>query len=377
MHFLPTSLQPAARVLLLVGALLGLAAFPARATRIKDVTMVEGGRDNQLVGYGLVVGLAGDGDSKINFTVQSVANMLKRFGINVPPGEIKSGNVAAVMVTADLGPFRHSGSRLDVTVSSMGDAKSLQGGILLQTPLLGADEKAYAAAQGPLALGGFLGGAGGAGGSTVQKNHPTVGTISGGAIVEREVPTQYAPNGTINLLLRSPDFSTASRVAEVINHKFPGSSLAKDASTVSVYVPMQYMSDYKEVDFVSVIGAMDVVPDSVARVVINERTGTIIATADVRISRVAISHGSLTITVASNTSTSQPAGLSNGQTTQDKSTQTDVSEGKGAFQVIDDNPTIERVASALNAMGVTTRDMMAIFQALKQAGALQAELVME
>ena len=154
--------------------------------------------------------------------MQSVANALKRFNIDVPAGDIKSGNVAAVMVTADMGPFRKSGSRLDVTVSSIGDAKSLQGGILLQTPLLGADDKVYAVAQGPLALGGFIGGSGGAGGATVQKNHPTVGTITGGAIVEREIPTQFAPNGTMNLLLRSPDFSTAARVAEVINKKYPG-----------------------------------------------------------------------------------------------------------------------------------------------------------
>ncbi len=376
MHFLPTSLKPAGCALLL-GGLLALSALPARATRIKDVTMVEGGRDNQLVGYGLVVGLAGDGDSKINFTVQSVANMLKRFGVNVPAADIKSGSVAAVMITADLGPFRHTGSRMDVTVSTLGDAKSLQGGVLLQTPLLGADEKVYAVAQGPLALGGFVGGAGGGGGATVQKNHPTVGTISGGAIVEREVPTQFAPNGTVNLLLRSPDFTTASRVADAINHKFAGAALAKDASTVSVYVPVQYMTDYKEVDFMTAVGGLDVVPDQVARVVINERTGTIIATSDVRISKVAISHGSLTITIASNTSTSQPAALSNGQTTKDTSTQTDVQEGKGSFAIVDDNPTIEKIAGALNAMGVTTRDMMSIFQALKQAGALQAELVME
>ena len=372
MKFLPVVLRTA-----LVAALVVLGAARTQATRIKDVTMVEGGRDNQLVGYGLVVGLAGDGDGKINFTVQSVANALKRFGVDVPVADIKSGNVAAVMVTAEMGPFRHSGSRMDVTVSSIGDAKSLQGGILLQTPLLGADDKVYAVAQGPLALGGFLGGAGGAGGATVQKNHPTVGTISGGAIVEREIPTQFAPNGSMNLLLRSPDFNTAARVAEVINKKYPGSSLAKDASTVSVYVPSQFLSDFKEVNFLADIGALDVVPDSVARVIINERTGTIIATADVRISRVAISHGSLTITVASNTGTSQPASFSNGQTTQQNSTQTDVTEGKGAFAVVDDSPTIERVAAALNALGVTTRDMMAIFQSLKQAGALQAELVME
>ncbi len=376
MTFLPTSCRTVCRTVIFAALLISGAAR-GQATRIKDVTMVEGGRDNQLVGYGLVVGLAGDGDGKINFTVQSVANALKRFGIDVPATDIKSGNVAAVMVTSDMGPFRHSGSRMDVTVSSIGDAKSLQGGVLLQTPLLGADDKVYAVAQGPLALGGFLGGAGGAGGATVQKNHPTVGTITGGAIVEREIPTQFAPNGSMNLLLRSPDFSTAARVAEVINKKYPGSSLAKDASTVSVYVPAQYLTDYKEVNFLADIGALDVVPDSVARVIINERTGTIIATADVRISRVAISHGSLTITVANNTAASQPAAFSGGTTSQQSSTQTDVSEGKGAFAVVDDSPTIERVASALNALGVTTRDMMAIFQALKQAGALQAELVME
>ena len=376
MTFLPTSARTVCRVAFLA-ALLLLSAARGHATRIKDVTMVEGGRDNQLVGYGLVVGLAGDGDGKVNFTVQSVANALKRFGIDVPATDIKSGNVAAVMVTADMGPFRHSGSRMDVTVSSIGDAKSLQGGILLQTPLLGADDKVYAVAQGPLALGGFLGGAGGAGGATVQKNHPTVGTITGGAIVEREIPTQFAPNGSMNLLLRSPDFSTAARIAEVVNKKFPGSSLAKDASTVSIYVPAQYLTDYKEVNFLADIGALDVVPDSVARVIINERTGTIIATADVRISRVAISHGSLTITVANNTAASQPAAFSGGTTAQQSSTQTDVNETKGSFAVVDDSPTIERVASALNALGVTTRDMMAIFQALKQAGALQAELVME
>lgn len=366
-----------ARLIIAMFAVLAVCATRADATRIKDVTMVEGGRDNQLVGYGLVVGLAGDGDGNGAVTVQSVANALKRFGVNVSAADIKNGNVAAVMVTADMGPFRRPGSRLDVTVSSLADAKSLQGGILLQTPLLGADNKVYAVAQGPLALGGFLGGAGSAGGATVQKNHPTVGTISGGGIIERGIPTQFAPNGSLNLLLRSPDFSTASRMAEVINRKYPGSSLAKNASTVNVYVPLKFLADDREVDFLADIGVLDVVPDAVARVIINERTGTIIATADVRISRVAISHGSLTITVASNQTASQPSPLSNGTTTVLPSTQTSVTESKGSFAVVDELPTIERVAAALNALGVTTRDMMAIFQALKQAGALQAELVME
>ena len=347
----------------------------ADAARIKDLTIVEGGRENQLVGYGIVAGIAGKGDSQLNFTIQSIANALQRFGVNVPASTLKSNNVAAVMITADIPAFAKPGSKIDVTVSSIGDAQTLQGGVLLQTPLLGADDVVYAVAQGPLAVGGFIGGSGGAGGATVQKNHPTVGSISGGALVEREIAAQIVTNKQIELLLINPDFASAARMAEAINKVFPRTALAKDASTVNICVPDAYTG--YEVNFIASLGAIEVVPDNIARVVINERTGTIIATANVRISTVAVSHGSLTISIASSQAVSQPNPLSKGQTQVTQSTETNVNEQKGGFKVVDEFPTIQEVASALNALGLSTRDMMAIFQAMKKAGALQADLVLD
>lgn len=346
----------------------------AAAARIKDLTVVEGGRDNQLVGYGLVVGLASKGDSKLSYTVQSVANALQRFGVNVPPNTIKSDNVAAVMVTADIPAFAKPGTRIDVTVSAIGDAKTIQGGVLLQTPLLGADDIVYAVSQGPLAVGGFLGGEGGAGGATVQKNHPTVGTITGGALVEREIVTEIVNDRAIELLLLNPDFASAARIAEAINNVFPRTALAKNASTINVCVPDTY--EGYEVNFIASLGAIEVEADNVARVVINERTGTIIATSNVRISTVAVSHGSLTITIASTLGVSQPNAFGRGNTAVVPSTNTEVSEQKGGFKVIDESPTIQQVAAALNALGLSTREMMAIFQSMKRAGALQADLVL-
>ena len=341
--------------------------------RIKDLTLVEGGRDNQLIGYGLVVGLAGDGDSTSAATLRSVANALQRFGLVVSSDQIKVKNAAAVMVTADIGPFLRPGARIDITVASLGDAKSLQGGVLLQTPLLGADGRVYAVAQGPVAIGGFLGGTGGPGGSTVQKNHPTVGTISSGAIVEREIPTTFVGLQGLHLLLRNPDFTSAARMADAINAVYPGVSDARDAATIVVRVPPEYKD--REVAYMAALGIIDVIPDSVARIVINERTGTIVATATVKISQVAISHGSLTITVASSQGVSQPGAFSNGQTTVVTGTTTAVDEVKGGFKVVDELPSIERLAAALNALGVSTREMTAIFQTLKRSGALQAELI--
>jgi flagellar P-ring protein precursor FlgI len=345
------------------------------AARIKDVTLVEGGRDNQLVGYGLVVGLAGKGDSKLSYTVQSIANSLQRFGINVPPNTIKSDNVAAVMVTADIPAFAKPGSRIDVTISSIGDAETIQGGVLLQTPLLGADEMVYAVAQGAIAVGGFLGGESGAGGATVQKNHPTVGAIAGGAIVEREIAAQIVRDHSVELLLLNPDYASAARMAEAINDLFPGTAIAKTPTSVNVCVPEPYRG--YEVNFVASLGAIEVMPDNIARVVINERTGTIIATANVRISTVAVSHGSLTISIASSMGVSQPnAFAERGRTAVVQGTETEVTEQRGGFSIVNELPTIQEVAAALNALGITTRDMMAIFQSMKKAGALQAELVL-
>ncbi len=346
----------------------------ARASRIKDLTLIEGGRDNQLVGYGLVVGLAGDGDSNAATTLRSIANVLQRYGLTLNPTDIKSKNVATVMLTADITAFLKPGARIDVTVASMGDAKSLQGGVLLQTPLLGADGRAYAVAQGPIAIGGFLGGQGGAGGATVQKNHPTVGAISNGAIVEREIPAQFVHDNMLRLLLHNPDFASASRMVTAINAVYPQAAFAPDSATVAVRLPAEFAG--RDVPFIAELGAIDVTPDTLARIVINERTGTIVATATVHLSQVAIAHGSLTITVTSNVGVSQPAPFSNGgQTMAVPSTQTNVNETKGSFIVMNDSPTIERLAAALNALGVSTREMMAIFQTLKRSGALQAELV--
>lgn len=344
------------------------------ASRVKDLTIVEGGRDNQLVGYGLVVGLAGDGDSNAAATLRSVANILQRYGLALNPTDIKAKNAAAVMLTAEIGAFLKPGSRIDVNVASMGDAKSLQGGVLLQSPLLGADGRVYAVAQGPVAIGGFIGGTGGAGGATVQKNHPTVGNISNGAIVEREIPATFVRDNTVRLLLHNPDYTSASRMADAINLQWPASASAVDAATVSVSLPATYRG--RDVMFIADLGQIESTPDTLARIVINERTGTIVATSTVRLSQVAIAHGSLTITVTNNQGVSQPNAFNNsGQTTQVSSTQTAVNEGKGGFTILNEPPTIERLAAALNALGVSTRDMMAIFQSLKRSGALQAELV--
>jgi flagellar P-ring protein precursor FlgI len=345
------------------------------AARVKDLARFEGQRENQLVGYGIVVGLAGDGDSNALATLLSVANVLERNGLKLDPAQIKSKNAAAVMLTADIAAFLKPGARIDVTVASVGDAKSLQGGVLLQTPLLGADGRAYAVAQGPIAVGGFLGGAGGAGGATVQKNHPTVGIISNGAIVEREIAADFVRDGRLALSLQNPDFTSAARLAAAINLALPAAAaVARDAATVDLVLPEDYAG--RDVAFLADVGAITVSPDSLARIVINERTGTIVATAPVSLSQVAISHGALTITVASTLSVSQPGAFSpGGQTAIVPSTQTDVSETKGGFTVIDSTSSIDRLATALNALGVSTREMMAIFQTLKTAGALQAELI--
>ena len=352
-----------------------LAASPARAgVRVRDLAMIAGARDNQLVGYGLVVGLAGDGDKDPVYTKQTVANMLQRHGITVPPATLSSKNVAVVMVTADIAAFMKNGSRIDVQVASIGDAKSLQGGVLLQTPLLGADNRVYAVAQGPLSVGGFSAGAGGGGGATVTKNHPTVATIIGGALVEKEIPATIVHDQTLELLLREPGFTTAARMATAINLIYTNAAEAVDATTVKVQLPE--VAQGRPVDFIARLEAIELEPDAPARIVINERTGTIVATSRIKISNCAISQGSLTINIASTLQVSQPNALSStGETVVTPQTKTDVAENKARFINLPEMPTVEKVASALNALGVTPRDMMAIFQAMKQAGALQAELL--
>ena len=362
-----------------LGALVALivllcALCPASAVQVRDLVMVSGARDNQLVGYGLVVGLSGEGDKDPVYTKQTVANLLQRYGINVSPTTLSSKNVAVVMVTADIPAFSKSGTRLDVQVASMGDAASLQGGVLLQTPLLGADNKVYAVAQGPLSIGGFVVGSGGGGGATVTKNHPTAGQIVNGAIVEREIPTAIVHDNTIELLLREPSFTSASRLAASINSAFTNSAHAIDSTSVRVHIPET--AEAFPVDFIARLQDLEVTPDQPARIIINEKTGTIVATSTIRISSCAVSHGNITINVATTLDVSQPAPFSQGgRTVVTPSTTTDVTENKAALVPLPELPTVDKVASALNALGATPRDMMAIFETMKQAGALQADLI--
>lgn len=359
--------------LLLCAAAALLARDNPSSYRIKDITTVGGIRDNQLVGYGLVTGLAGNGDGKLDYTTGSLSNVLKNFDINVNPDAIKSKNIASVMLTANIGPFAKEGTRIDVSVSSVGDAKSLQGGVLLQAPLKGADGKVYAVAQGPISVGGFWAGADGSGGASVQKNHPTVGMISGGAIVEREIEHEVDHSGGIELHLRNPDFTTAVQMADAVNRIYPGHAMANNASSVNVHIPKKFQG--QATNFISMLGQIETRADTTAKVTINPRTGTIVAT-NVRILPVAVSQGSLTITVTSNPNVSQAnAFAEGGETVVTDSTQTNIDEVEGGFTVINDFPSIERFAAAMNALGVSVREVIPIIEAIKQAGALNAELV--
>lgn len=345
-------------------------AFAAPTVRIKDIAKVEGVRDNQLTGYGLVVGLAKTGDSdKTVFTVQSIASMLKSFGITVSAAEIEVKNVAAVMVTATLPPFAPSGSNIDVTVSSLGDAKSLQGGTLLMTPLKAANGAVYAVAQGAVSIGGF---SVSAGGSSAGKNFSTVGRVPNGALVEKEVPTALTDGTTLNLVLQQPDFTTASRVTNAINSRFGLIAGAKDAGRVTVGIPGHYMGNV--VGFVAALEDVLVTPDTVAKVVINERTGTIVMGSDVGISESAVAHGNLQIRIKAGTEVSQPPPMSRGSTVVTPTTDIEVEEPPASLMVLPASANVGDVVKALNSAGATPRDIIAILQAMKTAGALHAEL---
>lgn len=345
----------------------------AHGVRIKDIADVKGVRQNQLVGYGLVVGLNGTGDSKdAIFTIQSFASMLERMGVTVRPEDIEVDNVAAVMVTADLPAFARTGSRIDVLVSSIGDAENLQGGTLLFTPLKGADGQVYAIAQGPVSTGGFS--AGGDSGSGVQKNFPTVGRAVNGGIIEKEIASNFNNNQSLTLNLHRADFTTASRVAKAINIAFYDQiARTHDAGTIEVQVPEKYRGD--TVALVTMIERLGVTPDVVSKVVINERTGTVIMGEGVRISTIAIAHGNLSIEIKENQNVSQPLPFSrSGRTVVTPDSEVLVQEGKNPIFLVESGVSIGEVVKALNALGVSPRDLIAIFQALKAAGALQAEL---
>ncbi len=357
----------------LLAVLLGGVFVPgAWAARLKDIADVEGVRGNQLIGYGLVVGLNGTGDgNSVEFTTKSISNMLEKMGIKVNPEDIKVKNVAAVMVTATLPAFIRPGSRLDITLSSIGDAKSLQGGTLLFTPLKGADGNVYAIAQGEVTIGGF---SVAGGGDTAQKNHPTVGTIASGAIVERAIPFDLFQSQRVRIVLRQPDFTTMTRVVGEINRHFHRPiAVAIDAASVEVPLVAELTRD--PIGAVAQLERLEVEPDIGARVVVNERSGTIVMGENVRIGKVALAHGNLNISIRSETQVSQPQALSEtGQTAVVTNADVSVGEEDKSLGVVGGEITLGQLVSALNSLGATPRDLISIFQALKRAGALQAEL---
>jgi flagellar P-ring protein FlgI len=362
-----------AAMALLLAATLPAAPVEAASARIKDVVDVEGVRDNMLIGYGLVVGLNGTGDSLNNspFTEQSLTGMLERMGVNTRGTNMRTKNVAAVMVTGTLQAYAAQGTRIDVTVSAMGDSKSLLGGTLLVTPLMGADGEVYAVAQGPIAVSGFSAQGQGA---SVTRGVPTAGRISSGAIVEREIQFSLAELPVLRLSLRNPDFTTAQRVATAINIQLRGNrAQATDPSSVLLTVPEARRGDV--VGLITEIEQLRVTPDQVARVVVDEKSGVIVMGENVRISTVAIAQGNLTIRITETPQVSQPGPFSQGQTTVTPNTNIQVDEqSNNRLAVMNSGVTLQELVQSLNALGVGPRDMIAILQSIKAAGALQAEI---
>ncbi len=357
--------------LFLVAAL--LLSGVAHAERIKDIAAIQGVRINQLVGYGLVVGLDGTGDqtTQTPFTTQSVTNMLTQLGVNLPPGiNMQLKNVAAVMVTADLPPFAQAGQGIDITVSSIGNAKSLRGGTLVMTPLKGADGQVYAMAQGNLAVGGA---GASANGSKVQVNHLSVGRIPTGATVERSIASTLGESGSINLELRQSDFTTASRVVYAVNTRFgPGTARALNGRVVQVRTPV---GENERVSFLGAIESLDVSPaQAMAKVIINARTGSVVMNQAVTLDPSAVSHGNLSVVINSEPVISQPAPFSQGQTVVTAQSQIEIRQQPGEVMLVKNSASLADVVKALNSIGATPQDLLAILQALKASGALRAQL---
>ncbi|ARQ03044.1 flagellar basal body P-ring protein FlgI [Pseudorhodoplanes sinuspersici] len=359
-------------VLVFALTLIGMGEAVSAASRIKDLANIEGVRQNQLIGYGLVVGLNGTGDTlnNIPFTRQSLQAMLERLGVNIRGQQLRTGNVAAVMVTANLPPFGTQGTRIDVTVSALGDSKSLQGGTLLVTPLLGADGNVYAVAQGSLAIAGFQAEGEAA---KIVRGVPTVGRISNGAIIEREIDFQLNRMDKIRLALRNGDLTTAKRIAAAIND-FMGSATAEplDQSTVQITLPGK--SDTNIVALLTEIEQLRIEPDISARIVIDERSGVIVMGRDVRVSTVAVAQGNLTVTIAEAPQVSQPAPFSMGETVVVPRTKVGVQEDGKQLAIVKEGVSLQQLVDGLNALGLSPRDLIAILQAIKAAGAIQADI---
>lgn len=365
-----------ARVMAVVftGWLLLTGFSSAHAARLKELATIAGVRENQLVGYGLVIGLDGSGDqtTQTPFTVQSTLNMLRNLGVTLPPGtRLQLKNVAAVMVTAELPPFAKPGQRIDVTVSSIGNAKSLRGGTLVMTPLKGADGQIYAIAQGNV----LVGGAGAqAGGAAQTINHLAAGRIPGGATVERAVPVALATGGPLQLELKTTDFTTAARVVAAINQKFgPGTAAAQDGRTILVKAPQEASA---QVAFLGQLQELTVTPATEpAKVIVNARTGSVVMNQEVRLKPVAVAHGNLKVTIQENLTVSQPtAPLAGGETVAARQRSVNIEQSPGVLHHIKGGANLAEVIQALNALGATPMDLISILQAMKAAGALEAEL---
>lgn len=357
----------------LASVMFGIPASAETAARLKDVASIQGVESIPLIGYGLVVGLNKTGDKRQTiFSAQTLANMLERFGVAVPAGQIKIENVAAVLVTAELPAYARPGARIDVTASSVGDARSLQGGTLLATPLRGGNGQVYALAQGPLSLGGF---GGGGGGNSVQVNHLTVGRVPGGAQVQVATGSTLPSSDSFTLALREPDFVSAARIADAVNAEL-GSQTASvvDPGSVAIHVPDQYRGSVS-----TLMARLELLPvetDANARVVINERTGTVVVGGQVRIGAAAVAHGNLSVRISTKYEVSQPNAFSRtGDTAVVPNQEVDVRESTAQLVALEEGTTLEAVVRALNALGASPRDIIAIMQALKASGALRADLV--
>lgn len=362
----------AAATLSLALILSPVTSVQAAPARIKDIVDMEGVRENQLVGYGLVVGLNGTGDSLNNspFTKQSLQSMLERLGVNTQGENVRTANVAAVMVTANLPPFSTQGSRMDVSVAALGDADSLQGGTLLVTPLLGADGEVYAIAQGPVLINGFSAQGDAA---SVISGVPTTGRISSGALIEREIDFHLGSQHTLRLALRNPDLTTARRIALAVND-FIGAPTAvpEDPATVRLTLPRNFNGNI--VDLLTDIEQLIVQTDQTAKIVIDENSGIIVMGKDVRVSSVAVAQSNLTVTIAENPEVVQPNPLTLGQTAVEPNTNLNVNQSDTALQVVNESVTLQQLVDGLNALGISPRDLIAILQAIKATGALQAEI---
>lgn len=343
----------------------------AGAARLKDIADVEGVRTNQLLGYGLVVGLNGTGDGRVDFTLKTMSNMLERMGIRTDPQLIKVKNVAAVSITAELPSFARPGTRIPITVSSMGDAKSLFGGILLYTQLKAGDGNTYAVAQGPIDLGGF---AVSDSGDSAQKNHPTVGTVPGGATVERAISFDLFQSNKVRVVLRNADFTTMTHVVSALNRRM-GRPAAVAIDSGVAEVDLDEAAKKNPVALVASLEQLEVRQDIDARVVINERTGTIIMGANVTVGQVALAHGNLNVSIRRENDISQPNAFAGGTTAEVTNTDINVGEDVEALKIVGGDVTLGQLVKVLNTLGATPRDLMAIFTALQQAGALNAELV--